>query len=68
MSTEPKCFKPPLSLLVKLGSLIVHCQEFQSGKGHQFDKITFDSLLADDEVIAWIEEMNSMALLPLQRT
>lgn len=65
--SDNKCFKPSVSLLVKLGSLIIHCQEFQSGTGHNFDKIVFESLLKDEEVIEWMKEMNSMALLPVPR-
>lgn len=61
--------KPPISLLVKLGSLIVHADEYldAAGHGHPFDKGAFDALLEDPEVAAWLEAMGKNALIPLKR-
>lgn len=57
--------RPSLKLLMKLGSAIVHADEFLSGGGHPYDEILFRQLVADPEVEAWIKEMG--ALLPLKR-
>jgi hypothetical protein len=59
--------KPKLSVLVKLGSIAVHAEEFISDGGHQFDKIALESLLTDPEVVEWLKQMNKMALLPRKR-
>lgn len=58
---------PPPSLLIKLGSIIVHYQELNSPSGHAFDKTTIDSLLEDVEVKNWMIEMDRLALLPKKR-
>ena len=59
--------KPSTTLLVKLGSIIVHADEGLSEKKHTFDICAFKSLLSDDEVLAWLKEMDRMALLPKKR-
>lgn len=66
---------PPLSLLVKLGSIAVHCEELLTPPrldkkrghvgGHGFDKIATEQLLNDPEVKAWIKAMG--AFLPKKR-
>jgi len=58
---------PSFSLLSKLGSIAVHAEELLSPGGHQFDKAALDGLLADPEVIAWMDEMRKEALLPVKR-
>lgn len=58
---------PPPSLLIKLGSIIVHYQEYLSAHGHDFDKTTADSLSKDKEVSEWMKQMDKMALLPKKR-
>lgn len=58
-------FKPSTSLLVKLGSIAVHAEEFLSLKGHNFDRIALQSVLDDPEVVEWIRAMG--AFLPLKR-
>jgi hypothetical protein len=58
---------PNLGLLVKLGSAIVHADEFLSPDGHPFDLEEFKSLLNDAEVQAWLEEGAGMAFLPIKR-
>ena len=57
-----------LGLLVKLGSIIVHADEFLSEGGHEFDKVAFEQGLSDPEVMAWIKEMTSQGFLPVKRT
>ena len=58
---------PPPTVLIKLGSIIVHYEEWTSKTGHEFDKTTIDSLMEDINVKKWFEQMNEMALLPLKR-
>ena len=59
--------KPSASLLVKLGSIIVHYEESKSDEGHHLDLSAIDGLMQDPEVVEWFEAMNGMALLPLKR-
>ena len=61
------CLHPEPSLLITLGSMIIHAEEFMSANGHPWDKQTFDTQLATPEVQAWIKQMNELALLPLKR-
>jgi len=58
---------PPLSLLVKLGSIAVHAEEFFSPKSHECDKVALEVLLRDKEVQQWIKKMTKAAILPLKR-
>lgn len=58
---------PPITVLIKLGSIAVHADELISPKGHEFDKIALSSLLSDPELIKWLEEMDKMAFLPKKR-
>ena len=62
------CLQPPAGVLIKIGSALIHAQEFLEPGGHPFDKQTFDTLMADVEVVAWVEEMNALALLPKKRS
>ena len=59
--------KPSVSLLVKLGSLIVHLEESQSANGHTFDKVAAEGLQNDPEVQQWLIAMTKMAMLPVKR-
>jgi hypothetical protein len=54
-----------IALLVKLGSIVVHTDEFFSPDGHAVDRHTVKTLLRDPDVQAWIESMGPM--LPLKR-
>lgn len=58
---------PGVRLLSKLGSLVVHCEEAASAKGHAFDKMAIDSIVNDREVQDWLDGMRKMALLPVKR-
>lgn len=60
--------KPDITLLIKLGSIIVHQQESASSDGHYLDKIATDALMADPEVKGWLETMTKMAFLPVPRS
>lgn len=57
--------KPSLALLAKLGSIIVHADEYHSSRGHDYDYTAFKGLLADPEVITWIKAMGPF--LPVKR-
>lgn len=60
-------FAPPIQLLVKLGSIIVHADEAASDNGHEFDWAAFRSLMADREVSDWLEVMTRDGYLPVKR-
>lgn len=57
--------KPSMNLLVTLGSLAVHIEEFLSSDGHEVDLVAIQTLLANKELKDWIKEMGP--LLPLKR-
>ena len=59
--------KPSATLLIKLGSMVVHYEEMLSRKGHDFDKHALDTLTNDEEVREWFSTMNKMAFLPVKR-
>lgn len=59
--------KPAMTLLVKLGSIAVHAQEYLSPGGHEFDRVTLQSLISDREVCDWLRAMQGDALLPVVR-
>ncbi len=64
---KPDPLKPSPSLLIKLGSVIVHQEELMSAKGHQFDKHALETVRNDPEVVAWLSAMTKMAFLPVKR-
>lgn len=67
-AVEPEApLKPSATLLIKLGSIIVHLEEYTSPNGHPLDKHTADQLLADKEVSEWLAAMTKMAFLPVKR-
>lgn len=57
--------KPNLPLLYKIGSIVVHCEELLSNKGHAVDEMALQSLLQDPEVKKWAKEMG--VYLPVKR-
>lgn len=59
---------PSISLLCKLGSIIVHIDEGASKDGHHFDVIAMRTLMADPEVKAWLADMGAASLLPVKRS
>lgn len=58
---------PSLSLLIKLGSIAVHCDEMLSDDGHDFDRLAIESILNDEEVRDFIKEGRRTQTLPLKR-
>jgi len=59
--------KPTPTLLIKLGSLIVHYEEWTSQHGHELDKAAIDGLMGNEDVKEWLDGMNKMAFLPSKR-
>lgn len=62
-----KLLRPSVTLLIKLGSIITHLEEFMSDDGHPLDKQAADVLLQDPEVVEWMRGMSKAAFLPLKR-
>ena len=58
---------PSATVLIKLGSMIVHYQEQLSPLGHYFDKAALTTLETDPEVIEWLKQMTQLAFLPVKR-
>ena len=58
---------PNMSILCKLGSIMVHLQEFFSPTGHTNDMDAVKSLLDDAEINEWLKEMDRLSLLPKKR-
>ena len=61
------CLAPPVTVLVKLGSLAVHAEEMMSPDGHAYDRIAIEQLLADHELKSWLAAMRSLVMLPVKR-
>lgn len=55
-----------MSLLIKLGSIIVHEDE-RRAQGHEFDDAALRTLREDAEVRQFLADMDDMACLPLRR-
>lgn len=60
-------YAPSISLLVKLGSLAVHVDEYFGGKGHSFDEEAMETIIWDREVRAWLAAMDAVGFLPIRR-
>lgn len=60
-------YAPPIALLVKLGSIVVHADEAVSDGSHQFDTAAIKSLVSDREVQAWLASMDAASFLPVRR-
>lgn len=58
---------PSFAMLVKLGSIVRHAEEFISPSGHSADQAAIKALLRDPDVIAWMGAADAMALLPVKR-
>lgn len=62
-----KHLTPSASLLVKLGSCIIHAEEALSPDAHAYDLTAFRQLLNDPEVREWFTAMSGLAFLPVKR-
>lgn len=58
--------KPNQGLLMRLGSIIVHFEEYVETDIHT-DLKAAQALLEDPEVVTWFKEMRAKALLPVKR-
>lgn len=56
-----------VTVLIKLGSIAIHAEEMMSPKGHEFDRIALNGLLADPEIKQWLAAMDRLAFLPKKR-
>lgn len=63
IKTDP--LYPSVTLLVKLGSIVVHTDEALGSNGHPLDVEAMRPLLSDLEVQTWIKDMG--VYLPLKR-
>lgn len=65
--------KPSAGVLIKLGSIAVHCDEMNDygfdQRTHEwlYDLNALQTLLRDEEVKAWIAAMTKMAFVPVKR-
>lgn len=64
---RPVCLRPEPNVLVKLGSLMVHADEITSPDAHEADAAAIRSLLSDPDIVAWREQMDALAFLPIMR-
>lgn len=58
----------PVSLAAKLASIVVHADEWSSPDGHPFDAEAMRRLIADREVIDWVNKVSKAGLAPVKRT
>lgn len=58
--------KLPISIISKLGSILVHLQELLSPGAHEFDSTVLKQLLDDPEVKGFLGDIDP-ALLPVRR-
>lgn len=59
---------PSASLLMKLGSALIHAEELTAPGSHPLDLAAFTGMANDPEVVEWREAMNALALLPVKRS
>lgn len=59
--------KPNQGLLMKLGSIIVHLEEYIETDIHT-DLKAAQALLEEAEVETWLKEMHAKGLLPVKRS
>lgn len=60
-------YAPPIALLCKLASIVVHVDEGASEGGHEYDWTAARQLLADREVQEWIAAMTKAGFAPVKR-
>lgn len=58
---------PQVSLLCKIGSILVHFDEWCGDDGRNIDLQTARGLMADREVQEWLTGMDKLAMLPVKR-
>lgn len=62
-----KALQPDATLLIMLGSIITHFDEYTSETGRPEDLMAARTLLELPSVKEWIKEMHGAALLPVKR-
>ena len=60
--------KPDAGLLVKIGSALVHADEYMGNDPHPFDRDAFYAILESPDVQEWLTAMHGKALLPVKRS
>lgn len=67
--TKPKLhpFKLTAALAAKIGSILVHVDEFTSSDAHQFDLATMQALIVQPDVQDWLQQLSAMSLVPKKR-
>lgn len=58
---------PNMGVAIKLASIAVHADELTSPDGHPFDAEAIRVLLADPELVAYLDTLRPLALLPEKR-
>lgn len=58
---------PSLKVLIILGNLAVHIDEYLSPTGHPVDEVVIRDLLQDPELVEWLAKMSDLTLLPVKR-
>ena len=56
-----------LAVCARIGSALVHAEEFMSVRGHTFDKESFNAIMNDDDIRAWLKKLDDIGLLPKKR-
>lgn len=59
--------QPSVSVAIKLASIAVHVEEFNQGGGHAVDIQVATALCSDPEVVAYLDLLRPLALLPVKR-
>ena len=59
--------QPTVSLLCKLGSIVLHVEEGISPRGHTADLEAAKAMLGDPEIVAWMAAMDEVGLIPVKR-
>lgn len=67
MTEELDPLNPSLALLAKLGSLVVHIEEYMSPTGHDFDRQAILTGLQDDDLQSWLDQMTMLQFVPVRR-
>ena len=58
---------PTASVGIKLACIAVHADEVTSPGAHPFDADAIRGLLDDPEIVAYLEKLRPLALLPVKR-
>lgn len=68
MNAKPLDVPLPLSLVVLLGSIAVHIDEYDSADGHELDLVAIRGLLSNPEIKSFIEIWTAKGYLPVKRS